>query len=114
MSIKNVFRTTWFCLALTLPALNAVAEGQWHFVVKNTTESNITKLEVAQHKGDWGNFDIGKGIGPGETATLMWDSSTDNEKCNQWIRAKFADGSYSEPNKQDFCHDLDDPIEFSE
>jgi hypothetical protein len=27
---------------------------------------------------------------------------------------KAADGSTSEPIKEDFCHDLDDPIEFSE
>lgn len=114
MSIMNAVRTPLFCLALVLPALNAVAEDQWHFVVANKSESNITKLEVSQNNRDWGKFDIGKGIGPGETATMNWASSTDDQKCHQWIRAKFADGTYSEASKQDFCHDLDDPIEFTE
>jgi hypothetical protein len=114
MSVNNILRTTLLCIAIGLPVLNAVAEDQWHFVVKNKTTSNITKLEVSQDKSDWGNFDIGSGIGPGERATLVWASSTNDEKCHQWIRAKFADGSYSQPSKEDFCKDLDDPIEFSE
>ena len=114
MSIKFSVRAALLCLPLTLVAMNAVADEQWHFVVKNKTESNITKLEVSQNKHDWGNFDIGDGIGPGERATLVWSSSTDNEKCHQWIRAKFSDGSWSEPSKQDFCRDLDEPIEFTE
>jgi hypothetical protein len=71
-------------------------------------------LEVSQDKHEWGNFDIGDGIGPGERAKLVWASSTNDEKCHQWIRAKFSDGTWSEPTKQDFCRDLDDPIEFTE
>jgi hypothetical protein len=114
MSVKTIFRTTLLCLALGLPALQAVAEDQWHFVVKNKTSSTISVLEVSQNKSSWGNFDIGSGIAPGETATLVWASSTNDEKCHQWIRAKYRDGSVSEPSKQDFCKDLDDPIEFSE
>jgi len=54
------------------------------------------------------------GIGPGETAKMVWDSSTDSEPCEQWIRAKFSDGEYSAPSKQDFCEDLDTPIDFGE
>jgi len=107
-------RSTLLSLALALPAFSAIADEQWHFVVKNKTDSNIVKLQVSQNKSDWGNFDIGSGIGPGERATLVWSSDTDDQKCHQWIRAKFEDGSFSAPSKQDFCHDLDDPIEFSE
>jgi hypothetical protein len=114
MSFKNSIQTSLLCLALALPALNAVADDQWHFVVHNKTAANIVKLQVSQDKSEWGNFDIGSGIGPGERATLVWASSTDDQKCHQWIRAKFADGSFSEATKQDFCHDLDDPIEFTE
>lgn len=114
MSIKNIVRTTLLCIALGLPALHAVAAGEWHFKVKNLTESKITKLQVSEDKKTWGDFDIGSGISAGKTETLIWDSSTDNEGCSQWIRAKFSDGSTSEPSKQDFCEDLDDPIEFSE
>ena len=69
---------------------------------------------MSQNKSDRGNFDIGSRIAPGERTTLVLDSSTDDQKCHQWIRAKFADGSFSEATKQDFCHDLNDPIEFSE
>lgn len=89
-------------------------ESEYHFVVRNATKARITALEVSEDKKSWGNFDIGKGINAGASETLVWDESTDNEACEQWIRAKFSDGSVSEPSKQDFCKDLDTPIEFSE
>ena len=114
MSIGNTFKTALLCAAVALPALHAVAADQWHFKVTNATESRITKLQVSEDKKEWGDFDIGKGIGPGKTETMVWDSSTDNEGCDQWIRAKFSDGSFSEASKQNFCEDLDTPIEFSE
>lgn len=114
MSIKTIVHASLLCSAIALPALSAVAADQWHFVVKNATESRITKLQVSQDKKEWGDFDVGRGIAVGETATMVWDSSTNDENCEQWIRAKFADGSYSAASKQDFCEDLDTPIEFSE
>ncbi|HET8940773.1 MAG TPA: hypothetical protein VFN13_02135 [Rudaea sp.] len=114
MSIQKTGRCILACLPISLLALSANAASNWHFVVKNKTESTIIKLEVSQNKHTWGNFDIGEGIEPGERATMEWDSSTDGEKCHQWIRAKFDDGTWSEPVKEDFCHDLDDPIEFTE
>lgn len=112
MFIKNIVRTTLLCAAFGLPTLHAADE--WHFVVENDTESRITKLQVSQDGEEWGYFDIGRGIAPGETTTLTWDASTNDEDCVQWIRAKFSDGSYSEPSKQDFCEDIDTPIVFSE
>lgn len=114
MSIKNSIGITLLCIAFGLPALQASAKGEWHFVVKNKTTSKITKLQVSQDKKEWGDFDIDSGIGAGKTETLVWDSSTDGENCEQWIRAKFADGTFSDPSKQDFCTDLDTPIEFTE
>ena len=114
MSIRNTFKTALLCAAVALPALHAVAADQWHFKVTNATESRITKLQVSEDKKEWGDFDIGKGIAPGKTETMVWDSSTDNEGCDQWIRAKFSDGSTSPPSQQNFCEDLDTPIEFSE
>lgn len=101
-------------VGIALLASQAFALQQWHFVVKNLTSSRITKLQVSTDKHDWGDFDIGKGIASGEKATLVWDESTSNEPCKQWIRAKFKDGTYSEPSRQNFCKDLDEPIEFSD
>lgn len=102
------------CAGMTLLAGSAFALGQWHFVVKNSTSSRIVKLQVSADKSDWGDFDIGKGIMPGEKATLVWDASTDDQPCKQWIRAKFKDGTSSAPSRQNFCEDLDEPIEFSD
>jgi hypothetical protein len=114
MSINRGLYISLLCLAVALPALNVFAAEEFHFVVKNKTNDRITKLEVSENKHDWGNFDIGGGIGGGKSATLVWAESTNNQACEQWIRAKFADGSWSEAVKEDFCHDLDEPIEFSE
>jgi hypothetical protein len=112
MSTRNIVRAVLFCVALQLPSLHAADE--WHFVVENASESRITKLQVSQDGEEGGYFEIGRGIGVGETATLTWDASTNDEACVQWIRAEFSDGSYSEPSQQDFCEDLDTPIVFSE
>lgn len=115
MSIQRSVSLAAACAAILLPCAQVGAKGgQWHFVVANKTESAIKKLEVSADKKDWGNFDIGSGIAAGATETLVWDSSTDDEPCEQWIRAKFADGSASPASKQDFCQDLDTPIEFTE
>lgn len=115
MSIKSTLCAALICCPFGPLATNAVADQSWHFVVKNKTDSAIVKLQVSQDKHDWGYFEIGSdGIGPGERVKLEWASDTNDEKCHQWIRAKFADGAWSEATKQDFCHDLDDPIEFTE
>lgn len=114
MSIQTTFKAILLCAAAALPALSAIAADQWHFKVTNSTQSRITKLQVSEDKQSWGDFDIGRGIAPGKTETLVWDSSTDDEGCEQWIRAKFSDGSYSPASRQNFCEDLDSPIEFSE
>lgn len=112
--MSNTLRIALFGAAISLLAGQTSAADQWHFVVANKTESKITKLQVSEDKSSWGDFDVGSGIAAGATATMVWDASTDNEGCNQWIRAKFADGSTSPASKQDFCQDLDDPIEFTE
>ena len=103
------------CAALALPAAQvSAAPGQWHFKVTNATSVKIVKLQVSRNKKEWGFFDIGGGIEPDDTMTLVWDSSTDDQACDQWIRAEFSDGGYSSPSKQNFCEDLDTPIVFSE
>ena len=97
--------------ALALLPLPASAKD-YYFYVENKTDSRITKLEVSQDKRKWGFFDIGRGIGRGKSSKLVWDESTDDEDCEQWIRARFADGTTSEPAQFDFCQAMDVPIVF--
>jgi len=99
---------------ISLAAITAQAASEWYFYVQNNTKTKIVKLQVSETKKDWGDFDIGSGIGPGKKERMEWDESTDTEGCDQWIRAKFADGSYSEPSKFNFCKNLDEPIEFDD
>jgi len=114
MSTKIRLSMSIFCITMGAAAMQASAADEWHFVVSNQTSSKIVKLQVSEDKSEWGDFDIGSGIAAGSTETMIWDHSTDNQSCEQWMRAKFADGSTSAASKQDFCQDLDDPIEFSE
>jgi len=78
---------------------------EYSFTATNTTDSAITKILVSENKKEWGYFDIGGGIKPGQTANLEWDQSTNSESCKQWVKASYADGSESEPAKFDFCED---------
>jgi hypothetical protein len=79
--------------------------AEFSFTATNSTGTAITEILVSENKKDWGYFDIGSGIRPGTTANLVWDQSTNNESCAQWVKATFADGSESEPAKFDFCED---------
>jgi len=102
-------------LAALLAALAApAAAADWYFFVQNSSSSRITRLEVREKGGAWGQFDIGSGIAPGQKVRLDWDKSTDNQDCRQTLRAFFADGSSSEPSVFDFCDDLNTPIVFSD
>lgn len=112
--MSNTLRIALLGAAFSLLAGQVSAADQWHFVVSNKTESKIVKLQVSEDKSSWGDFDVGSGIAAGATETMVWDASTNSESCDQWIRAKFADGSTSGASKQNFCKDLDDPIEFTE
>lgn len=114
MSIKTSLCVSVLCVATAFPAIQAFAADEWHFVVSNASSSKIVKLQVSEDKSEWGDFDVGSGIAAGSTVTMIWDHSTDGEGCVQWMRAKFADGSTSEASRQDFCEDLDAPIEFAD
>ena len=89
---------------VAIASLNA-AEGNYKFKVKNSTKDTITKLLASTDDKDYGNFDIGKGIKPGETVTLVWDKSTDKSDCEWFFKAVFADGEESEAVSFDFCED---------
>ena len=75
------------------------------FKLKNTTESKMVKLLVSEDGKKWAPFDIGKGIKPGESATMEWAASTEGESCEQQVKAVYDDGSESEPASFDFCQE---------
>lgn len=79
------------------------AEGEYSFKVTNKTKNTIKKLLASEDGEKYGFFDIGKGIKPGETMTLVWDKSTNSGKCKQHFKAVYDDDSESEPVEFDFC-----------
>ncbi|MBW4641266.1 MAG: hypothetical protein KME05_24240 [Gloeocapsa sp. UFS-A4-WI-NPMV-4B04] len=90
---------------ITLQVSNALAE--YSFTVENSAETLIEELLVSEDGENWGHFDIGSGIAPGETGKLVWDKNTDDQSCSQFIKAVYADGSYSQPTDFDFCQETD-------
>jgi hypothetical protein len=86
---------------------------EWYFYVENQSDAQITSLQVSEDKASWGYFELGSGIDAGAKAKLVWDQATDNQDCNQWLKATFSDNTISAPQKFDFCSDLDTPITFS-
>lgn len=87
-------------------SVNYAQDGELSFRVKNNTRVTIKKLLVAEPGAKkWKYFDIGGGIAPGKTMTLVWDQSTNDEQCVQWFKAVYADGIESEPAKFNFCED---------
>lgn len=102
-SIRIGFTTLALGIAAQAVVATAVHAEDFSFTATNTTKSHITGILVSQNKSEWGKFDIGSGIKPGETANLIWDQSTNNQNCDQWVKATFADDTESEPAKFDFC-----------
>lgn len=91
-------------LLMTLvPRLALSEEGEYSFKVKNTTDELITKILVSEDGEKFGFFDIGSGIKPGETMTLVWDKSTNSGSCHQWFKAVWESGKEGQPVKFDFC-----------
>ncbi|MBI4666454.1 MAG: hypothetical protein HY751_08605 [Nitrospinae bacterium] len=98
-------------IGLTITAGTAFAE-QWYFYVTNATDAKMTGLYASEDGRKWGRFNLGSGVSAGKTVKLIWDSSTEDESCEQYLKATFSDGSDSKSDKFDFCEDLDDPIVF--
>ena len=90
-------------VAFLLAQTGSLRADDYSFTVENKTDTTITKLLVSEDGKEYGFFDIGKGIKPGNTVKLVWDQSTNNENCIQWIKAVYADDSEAEPTKFDFC-----------
>jgi hypothetical protein len=89
-------------LSLTAFATQA-AESEYSFKVNNKTKVAIKKILVSEDGKTWGFFDIGKGIPAGGSETLVWDTSTNNSGCKQFVKAVYADDTEAEAAKFDFC-----------
>ena len=96
--------------AVILMSVPVFAE-EYSFKVTNNTDTKIVKILVSEDGKKYGFFDIGAGINPGKTVTLVWDSSTNGEDCEQYFKAVFANKEESEAQKFDFCED-DVTLEF--
>jgi len=107
MRFTTILRT--FCLvavslfAFGFSAGSARAADEYSFTVENKTSDVIKKVLVSEDGKTYGPFDIGKGIKPGQTVTLVWDTSTNDQACKQWVKAVYDDGSETKPAKFDFC-----------
>lgn len=99
------FSRAVFAVALVVFSFAAVSltADEYSFEVTNKTRTTIKKILVSEDGEEYGYFNIGSGIKPGQTVELVWDSSTNGESCEQWVKAVYADGSESEPTTFDFC-----------
>lgn len=86
-----------------LPPVARAADDEYSFKVHNTTKELITKILVSEDGEKYGYFDIGKGIKPGETITLVWNKETNGQSCTQWFKAVWESGEEGKPVKFNFC-----------
>ena len=100
-----------FVLLAALAATPMLAQA-YSFDITNNASQTIVAIEVSEDGDDWGAFS-GQTIKPGQTVTATWDESTDDSNCEWQLRAKYADGSESEPAAFDFC-EKDLEVEFSD
>ena len=113
MTLKNpVVKVCVLVIALAVMTVSftqarayEVTAVEYTYKVHNKSRSAITALLASEDGKNYGEFDIGQGIPAGKTVTLVWDKSTDEGNCEQWIKAKFADGGESPATKFDFCEE---------
>jgi hypothetical protein len=108
MNLQGKFlRMTLLSVAFILMSFTVsnAQDSEWSFKVTNKTKTTIKRLLVAEPNKKYKDFDIGKGILPGETATLIWNKATDDESCKQWFKAVYSDGVETEAAYVDFCED---------
>ena len=103
-------RTLLVAVSLLVVSSAALADD-YKFSVHNNTDRAIKKILVSEDGEEYGYFNIGKGIKPGATVELVWDSSTNGESCEQFFKAVFANGEESEAVQFDFCEE-DVTLEF--
>ncbi len=99
--------------AVMLIAASTIVRADYSFKVHNNTKHKIVSLLASEHGEKPGEFDIGDGIDSGETATLVWNKSTDESNCEWAFTAVYDDGTYSEPAIINFCED-DLELDFDE
>jgi hypothetical protein len=99
MKIRNLV-----IAATLLLSVSAFADS-YKFQVTNNTDTKIAKILVSEDGEEYGFFNIGAGIQPGKTVTLVWDQSTNGESCDQFFKAVFSNGEESEAQQFDFCED---------
>jgi hypothetical protein len=75
------------------------------FKVHNNTKETITKLLVSEDGKTYGFFDLGDGIEPGDTETIVWDKSAHGQSCHQWFKAVWESGEEGKAVKFDFCEE---------
>ena len=104
LQIKRATALACTVLLLTfIPNFARGADSDYSFKVHNNTKETITKLLVSEDGDTYGYFDIGDGIEPGETETIVWDKSANGESCHQWFKAVWESGKEGKPVKFDFC-----------
>lgn len=106
MNLRNNVRKALlllFALLLLSAPLGAAEPQEYSFRVRNIGKNRVLNLFVSENGKDWGHFDIGDGIAPGETRIIQWDKSTNNQSCIQYFKAAFDDGAESPAKKFDFC-----------
>jgi len=60
----------------------------------------------------WIMLNVGAGIKPDVTVTLVWGQHTLSTDCDWILRAKYADGSFSKSMPFNFCKDKE--VEFKD
>jgi hypothetical protein len=102
---KKVALLAFALVLMSFTVSYAQDADSYTFKVHNKGSHTVTKLLVSENGKNYGYFNIGDGIDPGQTVTLVWDKSTNGESCHQYFKAVFDDGGESPAVKFDFCEE---------
>lgn len=99
---------TSFTVGLTtVQAFPAMAES-YQFTVTNNTQTTLTRLSAVAVDGSMeGDFDLGNGIPPGVTRTIIWAEYTNDSPCDWSLKGGYSDGSETDPATFNFCEETD-------
>lgn len=106
MNPRTILKPVSALLLTCMIGAASLYAADYEFDVTNSTSQKITAMQAApQGTNRWIDLNVGAGIKPGVTVTMVWGQHTLATDCNWQLKARYANGKESKLLPFNFCKD---------